>query len=175
MPLFTRDQLQAPTGKRKSRSLFRELTTPENRHGAIFVMNKFDREGLPSLYRLYMTYAVNDPTEYQFAMAVFGDFAYWEWLRGMDPVKGMVADWECEAEVARKSAMLEHILEATKDPKTSLQASKYLLERGFEHRPSQTGVDKRKSRAESKELTKDILLTEGYQSDLARLQAKFDS
>jgi hypothetical protein len=93
----------------------------------------------------------------------------------MDPVKGLVADWECEAEVARKSVMLDNILEATKDPKTSLQASKYLLERGYEHRPSQVGVDGRKSRAASKEATKELLLSEGYQSDLERLQAKFDS
>ena len=175
MSLFNRDQLYSVSGKRKSRSLFRELATQENRDGAIFVMNKYDRENLPSLYRLYMQYAVDDPTEYTFAIAVFGDFAYWEWLRQMDPVKGMVADWEGEAEVARKSAMLDIILEATKAPKTSLQASKYLLERGYEHRPSQAGVDGRKSRAESKDKTKELLLSEGYQSDLERLQAKFDS
>lgn len=175
MPMFDRTQLHSPTGKRKSRSLFRELTNPDNRKGAIFVMNKYDRAGLPSLYRLYMEYAVDDPTEYTFAITVFGDFAYWEWLRGMDPVKGLVADWEEEAEVARKSVMLDNILQATKEPKTALQASKYLLERGFEHRPSQAGVDGRKSRAESKEATKALLLTEGYQSDLERLQAKFDS
>jgi len=171
MAMFSYHQLRNINNVKKSKKLFSEYTVAGSKlHSeAIFCENDYDRDGLVSLKRLYLELAIDDPSEYTFAMAVFGEWEFWEWLRKQTPVKHHITEWEHIVEVSRKSKMIQNIQKATKDPKTSLQASRYLLERGFEQRPSQRGVDGRKSRRVAKEETAAILQEEGYQEDLKRL------
>jgi len=122
-----------------------------------------------------MQYAVDDPTEYSFAVEVFGDMAFWLNLRDKYPIKDCIEDWETEAEVARKSKALGLIREATRDPKTSFPAAKWLIEHGSKMRPSFATMDKRKVRKHDKEQIASILEKKDFAEDLDRLSMFFEN
>lgn len=174
MAIFTYQQLHNSIGKRLTRSLIEEGAYSEKYN--ILTLDKRDQheKGLKSLYKLYMTYAVDDPTEYQFAVEVFGDMAFWQNLRSTYPVRDIIESWEYEAEIARKSKMLNYIKEATQDPKTSFQAAKYLLENGNKNRPSFEKMDSRKVRKHDKEQIAGILEKKEFADDLDRLSEFFN-
>jgi len=174
MALYSYNQLHNANGTRLVRSLFKEGQYSEKHN--IFTLDKRDNpnEGLTSLWRLYMQFAVDDPTEYSFAVEVFGDMAFWLNLRDKYPIKDCIEDWETEAEVARKSKALAFIRDATLDPKTSFQAAKYLLENGSKARPSFATMDKRKVRKHDKEQIAGILEKKEFAEDLDRLSEFFN-
>ena len=173
MSMYTYEQLHNTIGKRLTRSLIKEGAYSEKFN--IFTLDKRDnpKEGLVSLWKLYMAYAVDDPTEYTFAVEVFGDMAFWQNLREAYPVRDIIESWEHEAEIARKSKMLNYIRDATLDPKTSFQAAKYLLENGSKTRPSFATMDKRKVRKHDKEQIAGILEKKEFAEDLDRLSEFF--
>tara|TARA_R110000803_G_scaffold94488_1_gene162147 strand:+ start:476 stop:1003 length:528 start_codon:yes stop_codon:yes gene_type:complete len=168
--MFTRDQLRTSLGVKKGQALWRELSLQENRDAAIFCLNVYDRDGVVSLYRLFQEYAVDDPTEYTFAMAVFGEWAFWaDHLCKKTPVKEVIAAWRNEAEVARKSKLVAQITESTYEDKTKFTASKYLLENGYKARPNFTETDGRSSRAADKKTTEETFAADQFQQDYERL------
>jgi hypothetical protein len=170
MSLFNYKQLHAASGKPKGRSLFREWAPPEIRDQALFTLKKYDDAKSKSLYKLYMTYAIDDPTEVTFSEAVFGSHAFWLTFRGQTPVKEVIDEWEDEAERIRLSRQIEVVLEATKNERTSLSAAKFLLGEGHKLRPSYEAKDGRAARKANREKIKETIISEAFAEDIARLQ-----
>lgn len=127
---------------RYTKGLFFELTLPETRSSAIYTLKDWDHEydGVlyKSLYRLYME--VNDPTEWKFAMAHLDGWEHWEILCNSTWFKPYVARWRRELELRLKSEALARIMRESKTgSKESFQASKYLLEKGWEPKDTKRG------------------------------------
>jgi hypothetical protein len=165
MPLFKKEQLYNVMGVRKTRQLFREFTP--NQDEAIFTIKRYDDYGCYSLCRLYLEFAVDDPTEVSFSEYLFGDHDFWMHLRGTYVLKDLIPKWEAEAEELRISKQIKNVLESTLNEKSRLQAAKFLLEHGHKFRPGKT--DGRKAKAENRERVADVINSEAFAADIERL------
>jgi hypothetical protein len=91
-----------------------------------------------SLYRLYME--TNDPTEWKFANAFVDGWEHWEILCNCSWFRPFVVRWRKELELRMKSDALARIMRESKTgSKESFQASKYLLEKGWEPKDTKRG------------------------------------
>jgi hypothetical protein len=173
--MFTESQLRNASHKRYIRALFLECVTADRYDKVLFNLTRQHKPNGPvptySLYRLYMNYAVKDPTEVTFAQEVFGDWEHWQLIRNAHPVKEYIGKWEEEAEIKRKSHLVSHLNDIVKnDPKNSFQAAKFLLKEAGQLRQGNAGKDLRKVRAQDKAQINSILDDKAYEEDLVRLQ-----
>lgn len=135
MALFEREQLVNSVGHTRIKSLFLELSYDNNQFH-IFTLKDSDvvnnNKKLLSIKRLYLDYVANDPTEYTFAMAVFGTWDIWDTIRRNAQIRRHYAKWKEEAEVKIKSEAIRSIAnEMREGGKSSFTAAKLLLERGW--------------------------------------------
>lgn len=135
MALFTREQLVNSVGHSRIKSLFLELSY-DNSQFHLFTLKDDDvvykDKKLLSIKRLYLQYVPEDPTEYTFAMAVFGTWDLWDTIRRNSQVRRYYNKWKEEAEVKIKSEAIRSIAEEMKQGgKSSFTAAKLLLERGW--------------------------------------------
>lgn len=97
----------------------------------IYTLKDDDYEGYPSLYRLYMETA--DPTEYAFATKYLDGWEHWKLLSNATFFQPFVSRWREELELKYKSEALAKIISTSSSTsREALQASKYLLEKGWE-------------------------------------------
>jgi hypothetical protein len=127
---------------RYTKGLFFEMTLPESRSSAIYTLKDWDHEvdGVvyKSLYRLYME--TNDPTEWKFATTHLDGWEHWEILCNCSWFKAYVSRWRRELELRMKSEALARIMRESKaGSRESFQASRYLLEKGWEPKDSKRG------------------------------------
>lgn len=178
-PLFNYEQLHNASGKRLTKSLFIETCQSGRWSQALFTLGRYDRPHwktpVVSLWKLYMQFAVDDPTEYTFAERVFGDYAFWENVRKRVPIKDLIDEWEAEAELKRKSKLVNNLVDATSDEKQGFQASKFLLQQGGLLRPSKSGMDGRKARSENKKEVEEAVTAREFEDDLDRINAAFSN
>lgn len=133
--LFDTSKTKTDNGVTRTKSLFYELSYEDTQH-VLFTLKDEDLEhngrtytSLPNLYRNLVPI---DPTEYTFAMAVFGNWHVWDKIRNAPQLKPYVKKWREEAEVKIKSEAIKAIaLEATSGGRSSFTAAKLLLERGW--------------------------------------------
>jgi len=170
MSIFNPELLYNSQNVKKTKQLFWEFA--DNKDEAILTIGKKDNHNCKSLYQLYLKYAIDDPTEVQFALDVFGDVAFWFNLRQSHFVKVHIQKWEEEVEKIRLSRNISHIIEATQNEKTKLQAAKFLLEHGSRFRPGHS--DGRKERAQNKERIEEVLESEAFAEDIKRLNPLFN-
>ena len=91
---------------------------------------------LYSLPKLYLSLVPSDPTEYEFAMSVFGSWEVWDKMRTNASVKKEYTKWKNEAEVKIKSEALKVIIaEAKTSGKNAYSAAKFLQAKGWEVAP----------------------------------------
>lgn len=151
MPMFSYDQLYR-LNKPMSKSLFVEFMNNANSNpdNAIMTLARTDREvdGVvyPSLYRLYHLYADEDPTEYTFAMEVFGTWDFWENLACHEHVKVHVERMREENRVRQKSKAVRIIMNESVNPrsKSKFTAAKFLYEQGYVTRNQKVSKDEDK-------------------------------
>jgi hypothetical protein len=115
---------------------------------------------------------VDDPTEVDLAIEVFGDYEFWINLRSTWVLKDLIPQWEEEANQKRIAKQLKNILLSTEDEKSRMQASKYLLENAYRFTPSKE--DGRKARAKNKEKITETLNNEAFHEDINRLSTMFN-
>ena len=128
LPMFTRDQIVGANGSTYTKALFLELADRDKEH-VILTLRPFDHLGFPSLRRLYLEKCVDDPTEYNFAVDVFGDFKYWRDILRSPDVASAVEEWRETCAVERKSIAFRSLIsEVRKGGRGAQQASKYLIE-----------------------------------------------
>ena len=112
----------------------------KDREGAVFTLAEQDKHGLLSLHRLYMEIA--DPTEYEFAMRVFGSWAHWKLFHNLRWFKPYLDAWRDELEIKIRSDAIKKVIEQSKDEKNS-NAAKWLAEKKWKltrGRPSKEEV-----------------------------------
>ncbi len=84
-----------------------------------------------SLYKLYVELTEGDPTEYLFAMTVFGSCDYWEDLATKSYVAPFVSEWRKEKDQRIKAFVVADMLRQVRDGKASYGVLKYLADNGY--------------------------------------------
>lgn len=145
----------ASNGRRVTRGLFYEVKMGSEWN--FFTMGPKDipedseyKAGLLSFPKLYMSYCVDDPTEYTMAKEVFGSWEHWQMIVDCNDLKPYIEALRKEAVVAIRAKALAHIANEVKDKtKNAYAAAKWLAEKGWEPQESASEVKaKRKSKAE---------------------------
>jgi hypothetical protein len=156
-------------GNLYTQGLFLELSyaDPSN---AIYTLKDEDHElngrSYVSIKRLYLEIA--DPTEYEFAKACFYNWAHWKRMcEKTTNLHPYIAEWREELEVMLRSQGVRGVMEeALSGGKSSMQASKWLADKGWTEkrtagRPTKGEVEvERKQQASVKSV---------LESDLARV------
>ena len=121
-------------------SLFLEIRY--NADTAIYTLDEEDKEYegkiYPSIKRLYLEIA--DPTEYKFAKACFFSWQHWLKICANKQIRENHIDiWRRELEVKLRSQGIENmIFAANSGQRDSMQASKWLAEKGWDKRRAGT-------------------------------------
>ena len=135
MPLFTMSQLKGPNGKCRTKSLFYELSYYDTTD-VIFTTKEQDitvkGKAYVSLQQLFINMVPNDPTEYEFAMSVFGSWEVWKTISEAPQLKPFVTNWRNEVVVKVKSKAIQAIAEEMRsNGRSSFSAAKLLLDKGW--------------------------------------------
>jgi hypothetical protein len=130
MPLLTDDKKYNGSGKLITTSLFEELT---NRPEFVCLSLSRKEKKYPSFPQLYLKYCKDDPTEYTFAMEVFGDWHWWDMIRRDRRISGLVEELKTEIEVYLRAKGFKTVLqEAKSGGRSSFTAAKFLVDKGWE-------------------------------------------
>lgn len=159
--LFDLSKTKSDNGVVRTKSLFYELSYDNTDH-VLFTLKDFDVEhngrtytSLPNLYRSLVP---QDPTEYTFAMAVFGNWHVWDVIRNAPQLRPYVKRWRNEAEVKIKSEAIKTIAaEAQSGGRSSFTAAKLLLERGWIEKEAASKAKQKLIEKEEEELNKEAL------------------
>ena len=93
---------------------------------------------------IFIELVSEDPTEYDFAMHVFGDFAFWDNLSKATWIKPHLEEWRMVADVRRKSLEFGTIVrDAQSSSRTATTSSKFLIEERW--KPQRKKVDKERT------------------------------
>lgn len=133
--MFSYDQLKGTNGKARTKSLFYELSY-DDPSLSIFTLKERDIQAhgmsFLSLQKLYVSLVPHDPTEYEFAQAIFGSWEIWQNISKAPVIKVHVARWRREVEVKVKSEAIKAIAEEMKsNGRSSFSAAKLLLDKGW--------------------------------------------
>jgi hypothetical protein len=144
MAMFERHQLYNGVNAGRTKALFYEFGVGE--HTILTLGDHI--EGYPSLRTLYVNMCTDDPSEYVFAVTVFGDVQFWERLKKAPWMPAYVEAWKHESEIKRKSMAFDTIMKEVKeDGKSSFQAAKYLIEEPWR----KGAVERRKTKASARD------------------------
>lgn len=161
--------LRGENNRRFTEGLFFEISyhRPDN---AIFTTKpegfyykRLDRY-LHSFPKLYIQYCKEDPTEYDFAMHVFGSWEHWKLIEKNTKLKECLSICRAEVDAHLKSKATKATLkELDEGGAKVIQAAKFAIEKGWIEDP----VSKRKAKKEiDKSKTKE---TQMIEDDLERL------
>ena len=133
--LFGTKYTKTIKGVVRTKSLFYELSYDKPEF-VIFTLKDQDLEHKGKTYvsmsNLFRSLVPQDPTEYTFAMAVFGSWYVWEVIREAPQLKVYVSRWRREADIKIKSEAIKAIAEEMNSQgRSSFTAAKLLLERGW--------------------------------------------
>lgn len=148
MAMFSTDILKDHVGAFRTVSLFVGYNTSNLE--PILTLQEEDQvvngTVYPSLQKIYLSY--DDPTEYQFALDVFGSWRAWKRISSSTKIAEHVTRWREEAEIRARSEALQSLREtAVNEGPRGVGAAKYLAERGWEKRagrPSKEEVERQK-------------------------------
>lgn len=136
---------------------------------AMFTVSRIPKEGFIPLFKIYMSLAVDDPSEMKFVEEVFGDFAYWMILCESTKFKPYIQEWRYIASVKRKQKAFEAIVkELNSDKPSRFAAAKYLIEESW--RGGATSAERRKARKYSQETSEEAFKQAQVEEDIKRLQ-----
>ena len=138
----------------RTQSLFWEYNADRKEFEPLWTCKDEDHKSgkYPSLKHLYI--AMNDPTEYSFAMKYFGSYEHWKVLCSREWFKPIVEAWRDELELKMKSEALVTIREISddKDDSRALQAARYLADKGWLDKATKGRPTKESVQGETKRL-----------------------
>ena len=174
MPLFTMSQLKGPNGKCRTKSLFYELSYYDTTD-VIFTTKEHDITVKDKLYvslqQLFVKMVPHDPTEYEFAQAVFGSWNVWKGISEAPQIKPLVNHWRSEVVVKIKSQAIQAIAEEMKsNGRSSFSAAKLLLDKGWLDSDTASQAKKKLQAKEQEEENKQALSL--LENDAQRLGLK---
>lgn len=151
----------------RTSSLFRDHPTKAHEDEyCMFYINREVSDEYIALKEIYMQIA--DPTEYQFAMTVFGSYRHWKQIAKLVWVKPYVEEWREELEIKLKSEAIIGITALADDPEiketTKLQSLKWLAQ--SEYAAKKTETQKKK---EAKEDRVQMAVVDTVKDDFERL------
>lgn len=160
---LTPDDLYFAQGLVRTKALFVEFCDEPKKDYAVFTVGHQDRMLLGrkriALQKLYTQYCVSDPTEYTFAMAVFGEWYAWTKVRTFLNTKRVgdkIGQWEREVAVAIKSRAMNSIVQEMEEGgRSSFSAAKFLSDRGWLDRSELSRKEKAELKKEEEELNKE--------------------
>lgn len=172
--LFGFDKTKTSNGIVRTKSLFYELSYADTEF-VIFTLKDDDivanGSSYTSLPKLYRSLVPQDPTEYTFAMTVFGSWSVWETIKNSPQLKPYVTKWHREAEIKIKSDAIKMIAEeARSGSRSSFTAAKLLLERGWVEKEAASKSKQKLIEKEEEEMDKAALQMLG--EDAERLGLK---
>lgn len=145
-------QLRNSYNQMKTQALFLEYNYHrESTDPAPFTLQPTDYKGKTSLKRLYLD--CSDPTEYEFAIRVFGDWPHWQRLAGAPFFRPHIEQWRDELEIKLRSEAIRTVKNAS--DKADITSAKWLAEKRWERtggkrgRPSNEEVQREKKRLAS--------------------------
>jgi hypothetical protein len=118
-------------GRYRTQSLFREMAYGKlSEHGPLYTLKDEDPKGeLPSLKQIYLE--ANDPTEYEFAIAAFGEWNHWKLLTSLAWMEPYVYAWREELEIKIRSNAVKTIIKEAESGKGKYNAAKFLSDAGW--------------------------------------------
>ena len=125
-PMFTREELYSSMGHMRTRSIFMEVNTKEEK--PILSLRRGSHRGYPSLYDLYVSLCVDDPSEVVFAETVFGDLAYWEAIKKQKWFDNYYKEYVHVCDTKRKSLAFQAIIEEPWKQKRTAKAKEAVKE-----------------------------------------------
>ena len=171
MPLLAPEDFKNESGVVRTKSLFHEYSYDDT-SSVVFTLKDTGyalpsgRELLP-ISRLFVESTVQDPTEYTFAMEVFGSWEAWDKIRSGDRrLKAQIEKWRREADVCRKSIAFRSVVEEAQGGKSAFSASKYLIEETW----ATKGPDGRSARKQARETAEEAFERSGTAEDIKRLR-----
>jgi hypothetical protein len=165
-PMIDRKYLYGHTGRRLTRSLFKEtcLTTDS----PLMTLGRDTDNGYINLRELFIKFVVDDPSESDFAEAVFGDYSFWVFLCKADWMGEYVEEWRMIADVKRKAKAFKTIIkEVDEEGKSSFTAAKYLIEEPWKVKEAE---DKRGARQRIRKTAEQAFEESGISEDVKRLK-----
>lgn len=159
--MFTFEQLKTSNGITRTKSLFYELSYHDPEY-AIFTTKekdiKVNGRTMVSLQQLYIAMVPNDPTEYEFAQAVFGSWDVWEKIKKAPQLSVFIKKWQNEVEVKVKSQAIQAIaMEMKEGGRSSFSAAKLLLEKGWLDKDNASQAKKKLQQKEQHDQDKQAL------------------
>lgn len=127
-------------------------------------------KGYLSIRKLYVEHTIDDPTEYTFAMEVFGSWEVWCGIRdSSDPkIQKALASARELASVKRQAIAFRAVMDKVKEGAATFQAERWLVDEPWnDTKPTKDGRKKRKEDAQEAEVTFE---KKGLSEDLQRLK-----
>lgn len=174
MALYDFTLTKADHGVIRTKSLFYELSYDNQEH-VLFTLKEHDIElpnGRPlvALSKIFIDSVMTDPTEYDFAQAVFGSWDVWEKMCKARELKQHIQKWRKEATIKRKALAFKSVMQEVQEGgKSSFTAAKYLIEEPWAAKDGRT-VDGRKARKDAKETAEEAFERAAISEDLKRLK-----
>jgi len=162
------EKFKNDSGKFLLRGMFYERVGAD-KTGVLYSLKDVDHCGFPSLKRLYLE--MGDVTEYRFVKEYMASVEHWDSLCECIWFEPLIKEWRRELFLRIQSEALANIqAEAKKDGPSKLSANKYLLERGWEPKNTQTNKRGRPSKESIREAAEDLFTDEKrLQDDYERL------
>lgn len=174
MALYDFTFTKGDQGVTRTKSLFYELSYDNPEH-VIFTLKEHDivlPNGRPAmaLSQIFIDSVTTDPTEYEFAQAVFGSLEVWDKISNAPQLRTHVEKWRREATIRRKAMAFKSVLQEVQEGgKSSFTAAKYLIEEPWAAKDGRT-VDGRKARKNAKETAEEAFERAAISDDLKRLK-----
>lgn len=115
-----KDKLHSSNGQKLTTSLFEELARDDVAAKPVFKLSDWRKK--------YVDIA--DPSDYQAALELIGDWDHWQLLLKSPPFAGEVAKWRLEVEAKVRSEAIRQLMKQSRLP-TGTAAAKWLAEAGF--------------------------------------------
>ena len=156
MPLFSEDQFKVDNGRPRTSSLFKETAQYAQREAVIATLTGKDKS-LPCIKDIFIAMCVEDPTEVEFAEAVWGDVGYWMDLSSQEFLKPYLDEWRRECSIRRKQKAFKAIIKEADTGKNPFVAAKYLIEEPWlDKKPSTRRRTKETTKAAAAPFSEDI-------------------
>ena len=135
--LFPSAQMKSDGGIWLSRGLFYETAVSDiDKKYVLFTLKEENYEGYQSFPNIYFALTENDPTEYEFAMTVFGSWEHWLVVAESSELKPVVLKLREEKNVRQKAKAVKFMLdEVSTKGRSSFAAAKLLLGKPWEDAP----------------------------------------
>ena len=172
--LFPSSQMKGEGGTWLTRSLFHEtaIASVDDKRYVLFTLKEENHEGYQSFPNIYFALTENDPTEYEFAMTVFGSWEHWLAVADSEKLKPVVLKLREEKNVRQKAKAVKFMLnEVETKGKSSFAAAKLLLTKPWEDIPKEENKKATKARV-NRTKKEDMMVYPSLAEDAKRLGLK---